>query len=78
MLAPAAAPATAGAPAFAPQQAAEPASAFPWVISVGAPGPSLPTRLVPSWTPAAIIQTPVGPAQVATLTLAMSLEVPFA
>ena len=69
-LAPAAAPAMAAAPGLTVQRtpaqapgALQPqaSAAFPWAVS--AQGPAQPTRLVPSWTPAAI-QLPAGPAQV--------------
>ena len=68
--APAAAPSMAAAPGltgqYTPGQAPgwllpQGSTAFPWADS--AQGPAQPTRLVPSWTPAAI-QGPSGPAQV--------------
>ena len=67
---PAGAPSVAAGPGlagqYAPAQAPgwlvpQASTAFPWADS--AQGPAQPTRLVPSWTPAAI-QMPAGPTQV--------------
>ena len=84
-LAPGAAPSVAAAPGltgqYSPAQAPgglqpQATTAFPWADS--AQGPAQPTRLVPSWTPAAI-QMPAGPTQVCyTLpSLKASLELLF-